>query len=307
MRDEASLDTGYTAFPLDRRAEARADAERISGLRDRSARGIVIAGEKAVLKKGQALDALFALEEAASLDAETPVFLGTRAAGAVFAGRTPHGEEALKARGLAVVDLRSLAIQGAVPPDVLSMLGAAKSVLTWHATHPFCARCGAATEMVEAGFRRDCPSCKASHFPRTDPVVIMMVVRGERCLLARKAQFLPGMHSCIAGFVEPGETIEDAVRRETVEEVGLRAGRVRYHASQPWPLPFSQLMIGCYAEALDETIVLEAAELEAGRWFTRAEARAILDGVHPEGITCPPRAAIAHLLMRDWVEGRAPL
>ena len=132
----------------------------------------------------------------------------------------------------------------------------------------------------------------------------MMVVRGEHCLLARKSAFLPGMYSCLAGFIEPGETLEDAVRRETLEEAGVRAGRVIYHAAQPWPLPFSQLMIGCLAETNDEAITLDMSELEAGRWFSRTECRDMLDGTHPEGLFCPPPASIANLLLRDWLEGR---
>ena len=131
------------------------------------------------------------------------------------------------------------------------------------------------------GYRRDCPNCGAEHFPRTDPVVIMLAIDGERCLLGRQARFAPGMYSCLAGFVEPGETIEDAVRRETAEEAGITVGRVRYHASQPWPFP-SSLMIGCHAEALSRDIVRDDAELEACRWFSRAEVRAMLAG-RPSG------------------------
>ena len=160
------------------------------------------------------------------------------------------------------------ALKRLVPKDELGPLGEAKALLDWHARHRCCAQCGAPTKLGSAGWKRQCESCGAQHFPRTDPVVIMLAVRGDNCLLARQARFAPGMYSCIAGFVEPGETFEDAVRRETWEEAGLRTGTVRYVASQPWPFPGS-LMIGCIAEALNDDIVLDGTELEAGRWFSR--------------------------------------
>ena len=129
----------------------------------------------------------------------------------------------------------------------------------------------------------------------------MMVVRGDKCLLARGPHFGPGMYSCLAGFIEPGETIENAVRRETLEETNLPVGRVLYHASQPWPFPYS-LMIGCHAEALSDKFTLDRAELEDGRWFSREEVVTMLDRTHPDGLMTPPRGAIAAHLIRSWVE-----
>ncbi len=302
MHWEASATTGYADNPLDRRAELRGDAVAITALRDAAAQVLVFAGDKPVLKPGTPLDALFTLAESAELGSSADIFLGVDGAHACFAGATPVAEHDLKARGLLVIDLRSLAIQGAVPSPIVAMLGQAKSLVTWHATHPHCARCGAPSQITQGGWRRDCPACGAQHFPRTDPVAIMLVHRGDTCLLARKPMFAKGMVSCLAGFIEPGETIEDAVRRETFEEAGIRTGRVTYHASQPWPLPFGQLMIGCFAEALNDDIRLEAEEIEEGRWFTKEECRAMLEGRHPEGYFCPPTVAIANLLLRDWVE-----
>jgi NAD+ diphosphatase len=301
MRDEASAATGYAASPLDRRADLRARPEALAGLRTAAARAVLFCRDKAVLKRGDPLDPLFTLGEAGELAAAPEAFLGLDGEAARFAGFAARTEDELKAAGRLVIDLRTLATQRSVTPQALSLLGQAKSLLTWHATHPRCARCGAETVMSCGGWRRDCPACGANHFPRTDPVVIMLIHRGERCLLARKPMFLPGMFSCLAGFIEPGETIEDAVRRETLEEAGLRAGRVAYHASQPWPLPSGQLMIGCMAEALDEAITLEAEELEDGRWFSREECRLMLEGRHPDGLFCPPPAAIANTLLRAWV------
>jgi NAD+ diphosphatase len=185
--------------------------------------------------------------------------------------------------------------------DELGILAMAKSLLDWHRRHRFCANCGAPTAMAQAGFRRDCAACGAQHFPRTDPVVIMMIVRGEHCLLGRQARFVPGSYSCLAGFLEPGETIEDAVRRETFEESGIRVGAVSYGLSQPWPFP-SSIMIGCVGEALTETIVMDREELEDARWFSRQEVRLMLSRHHPDGLMIPPPVAIAHHLIRNWAE-----
>ena len=179
-------------------------------------------------------------------------------------------------------------------------------LLNWHIRHGFCAVCGTATAMSLGGARRDCPNCGAQHFPRTDPVVIMLAIDagsgGEQALLGRSPRFNPGMYSCLAGFMEPGETIEDAVRRETAEESGIQVGRVRYHASQPWPFP-SSLMIGCYAEALSTAIRRDEQELEDCRWFSREDVRRMLAGNHPEGITAPISMAIASHLIRAWAYG----
>lgn len=203
-----------------------------------------------------------------------------------------------------VADLRSIAVQGLVPADELGTLATAKSMLHWHANHRFCARCGAPTTPTSSGFRRDCANCGAQHFPRTDPVAIMLVARGDACLLGRQSRFVPGMYSCLAGFIEPGETIEDAVRRETLEESGIQVGAVRYLASQPWPFP-SSLMIGCLAEALTEALDIDREELEDARWFKRDEVRLMLDRTHPDGLTSPPPMAIAHHLLRAFVDGEA--
>ncbi len=197
-------------------------------------------------------------------------------------GIAPQAAEALKSRdGFHVTDLRSIAVQGLVEPDHLPPIAEAKAVLHWHARHRFCPNCGAATQPVCGGWKRECPACKAEHFPRTDPVVIMLAVDGERCLLGRSPRFVPTMWSCLAGFVEPGESIEDAVRRETREEAGITCGRVRYFASQPWPFPTS-LMIGCpRARRSRRDIVVDREELEDARWFDKDEIVAMLNAPAP--------------------------
>jgi len=157
------------------------------------------------------------------------------------------------------------------------------------------------TAMSQGGWKRDCPSCKAEHFPRTDPVVIMLVTHGDKCLLGRQKQFPAGMWSCLAGFVEVAETIEDAVRREIFEESGIRCTDVSYYMTQPWPYP-SSLMIGCSARALNEDIVVDRTELEDARWFSRPDALLMLKREHPDGLAGPHPFAIAHHLLGRWLQ-----
>ncbi|MGL4727984.1 MAG: NAD(+) diphosphatase [Bosea sp. (in: a-proteobacteria)] len=312
-RAELSARVGYASFALDRRAAWRDDAARIEALFGApDAMTVVVAGEMPILlSEGDNLTVWHRPAEIASV---TPllarIFLGTvdgshapRFAVAVSPDLgSGHGAHP----GHVVNDLRSIAMQGLVPPDQLACLGAGKALVDWHMRHGFCARCGGRTSPAQGGWRRDCAACGAQHFPRTDPVAIMLAVRGEYCLLARQSRFPPGMFSCLAGFIEPGETMEDAVRRETQEEAGIRVGSVRYLAAQPWPFP-SSLMIGCIAEALDETLTLDGTELEDGRWFTREEARLMLKKQHPQGLFCPPRSAIANTLLWAWaMDGLTP-
>jgi NAD+ diphosphatase len=192
-------------------------------------------------------------------------------------------------------------VQGLVEPAHLPLIAEAKAVLHWHLRHRFCSNCGAPTAVTQAGWKRNCPQCETEHFPRTDPVAIMLAVIGDQCLLGRSPRFVPTMWSCLAGFIEPGEAIEDAVRRETHEEAGITCGRVAYFQSQPWPFP-SSLMIGCHAEALSHDIVVDRTELEDARWFNKAEVASMLLRKHPQGLTTPPPVAIAHHLIRVWIE-----
>ncbi|MGE3150324.1 MAG: NAD(+) diphosphatase [Pseudorhodoplanes sp.] len=297
---------GYTASTLDRAAEKRHDAAFFAALQgDAATRAYLASGESIVLRKsGDGFDPLFTLADAKALgpDGEA-VFLGlARKSGRLGLSLAADALEPLKTRDdLAVRDLRAIATQGLVAPEHLPVLAEAKSLLNWHARHRYCANCGAPTRLSEAGLRRDCAACAAQHFPRTDPVVIMLPVRDDHCLLGRAPRFIPNMWSCLAGYIEPGETIEDAVRREIFEEAGIVTGRVRYLASQPWPFP-STLMIGCHTQALSEAIVVDRTELEDARWFSRAEAARMLMQGHPEGLSTPNPVAIAHHIIRDWVE-----
>ena len=297
---------GYTGSRLERAAERRTDAVALAALANGALAGAyMIGGDLIVMKKGSPLNnPLFTMQEAHAfgLAAET-VFLGhIDEAGRFGFGITPAAAEALKTRDqFLVTDLRSIAVQGLVDAEHLPPISEAKAVLHWHARHRFCPNCGTATKVVDGGWRRDCLSCKTQHFPRTDPVVIMLVVDGERCLLGRSPRFMPTMWSCLAGFIEPGESIEDAVHRETREEAGISCGRVGYFRSQPWPFPTS-LMIGCHAEALTHDIVVDHEELEDARWFGKDEVVAMMLRKHSQQLTTPPSVAIAHHIIRAWVE-----
>lgn len=297
---------GYTESALARAADRRSDAAAIAALTaDRRAGAYIIGGDLIVLKKGAAQhEAMFTIAEARALGPVTEtVFLGLLDGAARFGvGLPPAAAEALKARGdLVVTDLRSIAVQGLVAPEHLPPIAEAKAVLHWHIRHRFCSNCGAPTQVVDAGWRRDCPACQGQHFPRTDPVVIMLTVDGDNCLLGRSPRFVPTMWSCLAGFIEAGESIEDAVHRETLEETGIACARVKYLASQPWPFP-SSLMIGCHAEAVTRDIVVDRAELEDARWFSKDEVTSMLLRRHTDGLTTPPPVAIAHHIIRAWVE-----
>ena len=304
-RERSSL-TGFAINRLDRREDLRNQPNAVTALRHRSdTRIAVVAGETPILKRldGEALTVWFSHGEAEILGpAAEEIFMGMTEDGTPRFGRLLDKAlaEPLKERSeLLATDLRSVALKRIVPEDEVGPLGEAKAVLDWHARHRFCAQCGGSTVAGASGWRRECTSCGAMHFPRTDPVVIMLVTRGDACLLARQARFAPGMYSCIAGFVEPGETLEDAVRRESWEEAGLRVGNVRYLASQPWPFP-SSIMMGCIAEALGDEITLDMTELEEGRWFPREEVLQMLEGKHPDGLACPQHIAIANTLVRAW-------
>ena len=296
---------GYSDSRIERAAELRSNAVAIDAFtHDPGAGAYVIGGDWIVMKKGSPLnEPLFTLSEAQVFSPATEtIFLGLLDGAPRFGhGLAPQAAEGLKSRGLHVTDLRSIAVQGLVAPNHLPPIAEAKAVLHWHARHRFCSNCGGATELVCGGWRRDCPRCKAEHFPRTDPVVIMLASDHERCLLGRSPRFVPTMWSCLAGYVEPGESIEDAVHRETREEAGITCGRVAYFASQPWPFPTS-LMIGCHAEALTYEIVVDREELEDARWFSRSEIEVMLVRKHPQGLTTPPPVAIAHHIIRAWVE-----
>ncbi len=261
---------------------------------------------------------LLASDHALAGGVETALYLGRDEAGAVFAqdlsAWVPDDPTAQQAGffdtsvqrhpGLApdqaFCDLR--AVMARLSPRDAELAATARALLEWHRGHGFCASCGARSVMTHAGWQRTCPSCNAQHFPRTDPVVIMLITKGNRVLLGRGPTWPEGMYSLLAGFIEPGETIEAAVRREVYEESGVLVGEVGYLASQPWPFPAS-LMIGCRGEALSEAITLDPAELQDARWVTKEELVAAFAGSHPS-IKPSRKGSIAQFLMANWLADR---
>jgi NAD+ diphosphatase len=188
-----------------------------------------------------------------------------------------------------------------MPPSEAGTYAVARSLIDWHNRHRFCAQCGTPTDIIRAGWARRCPSCNAQHFPRTDPVVIMLAEHEGRVLIGRQPQFPPGRYSALAGFVEVGESIEEAVIRELKEEAGVTAFHVRYVASQPWPFP-SSLMIACIAKAASDEIILDTNELEEAMWCDRTEVAAALSENPGARFLPPPRYAIAHTLLHRWLD-----
>ncbi len=300
---EPSQFVGLAGNDIDRDAENRSDESVAAALADRRVRMLLFAGPKLLLKvRHELLVPWFDRSEAEAHLANLgdAILLGADTLGPVLAATSDLNAESLR-EGLKAIDLRPIYVNGLIDTAALGAMAQAAGLMNWHRTHRFCGRCGGETAMRIGGYKRVCGACAAEHFPRTDPVAIMLAVTRTHCLLGRSPHFAPGTYSALAGFIEPGETIENAVRRETFEESGIRLGRVAYHASQPWPFPMS-LMIGCFGEALNEDIVFDGKELQDCRWFSRVETRAVLSGTHPDGITCPPRAAIAHHLIRAWAE-----
>ncbi len=237
-------------------------------------------------------------------DGATCIFLGLDRDRAIFALDVSQADDPAKTGQLAgrgyFRDARMAA--SFVSIKHAAIIGQAKAMIDWHRRHGFCPGCGAPTKMMDAGYRRLCGKCNAEHFPRVDPVVIMLATEGEACLVGRGKQFPPGMFSALAGFVEPGETIEEAVRRELMEEASVKVGEVTYYATQPWPFP-SSLMIGCFARAESRAAKADENELAEVRWIERSVARELVQGQRVDGILVPPPIAIAHHLIKAWALG----
>ena len=221
------------------------------------------------------------------------VFLGLDEGKACFAAVPPCGDASPR-----MANPQLWALMATLAPEDLALYGGARSIVDWHARHRYCAQCGGATRLAKGGWQRDCTSCGASHFPRTDPVTIMLVEYDGKLMLGRGLGWPEGRFSALAGFVEPGESIEEAVAREVLEESGVRVRDVTYVASQPWPFP-SQLMIGCHSYANDDALTIDETEMAEINWYSRADVEAALAKNGP--FLAPPTHAIAHHLMQWWV------
>jgi NAD+ diphosphatase len=289
-----SLRPGFTGAEIDRADRLRLDEARLAELAaSAGARLLRLTGLDPVLDEAERLawDSL-----AVEPDSET-IFLGLDGEAALFAP-VPRVEIGQRAWGV-------FAVLGRMAPADAAIWGAARSLIEWHNRHRFCGRCGAPTLIFRAGWGRRCTGCGLEHFPRVDPVVIMLAQYEGKVLLGRQPQYPPGRYSALAGFIEPGESFEEAVAREIAEEAGLEVGDVRYVASQPWPFP-GQLMIACIATAVSNEVTLDRTELEDAKWFGRSEVVAALAGEPGAPFLAPPPFAIAHTLLRAWADGLAP-
>jgi len=304
---------------LDRAAHLRGDAAALSALKksDAACWLVLWRGKVAVSKEPQGQ--LLRLPAAHPLLQNHPgpeIFLGLQAGKPVFARDISSWEPEFEAtvEPQSFVDLSTQTHPDLAENETFSDLRAllslirrddgelavtARSVFSWHRSHRFCARCGQESQPGMAGWQRDCPQCDAHHFPRTDPVVIMLITRGNDLLIGRSPHWPEGMYSLLAGFVEPGETLEAAVRREVFEESGIRVGAVSYLASQPWPFP-SSLMFGCIGEAKPGDITLDETELEEAFWISREEMAGVFSGTNPR-ISPPRSGSIAQFLMSKWL------
>ena len=286
----------FAGYPLDRADPVRADPAGLAALCTPEAKLLRLDGLIPRLE-----DDCLCWGCVAEAGEETElVFLGLLGGQALF-GAVPDGGDPDPAYSRR----ETWAALGRLGADDLALYGGARSVLDWHARHRFCSQCGQPTAVAKGGWQRDCPACKASHFPRVDPVAIMLVEHDGRLLLGRNSYFPPNSYSALAGFVEPGETIEEAVAREVLEEAGVSVTDVRYVMSQPWPFP-SQLMIGCHSTAADPRLTIDERELEDARWFTRSEVATALEmGRESSSFVPPPPQAVAFHLMRWWLENEA--
>ena len=289
-----SLVTPFAGHRLDRADPIRGDATRLADLMRPNARLLRLEGLIPRLGLDQRLQWDRLCDAPAGAEV---VFLGLLEGEPLFAAAPTEGDPdpayTRRETWAAIADL---------PADELALYGGARSLLDWHARHRFCANCGRPTVLAKGGWQRDCLACGAAHFPRTDPVTIMLVEHRGRVLLGRNARFPGRSYSALAGFVEPGETVEEAVAREVFEEAGVRVRDVSYIASQPWPFP-SQLMIACHAYADDDALTLDAAELEGAQWFTRGQViEAFEKGQESTSFVPPFPLAIAHHMLRWWLE-----
>ena len=298
----------FAGNPLDRADAQRRDADWLAAAAQHSQSRFLTLWQLNVLvsEDGALRLTWLSPDDVARLDVDVPpVFLGLMDGTAHFALDISTVHDPMHELGLDEThrfeDARTAAMQLDLPET--GILAQSRSQVDWHRRHRFCSVCGEQTEPDRGGHVRKCGTCKAEHFPRTDPVAIMVIADGERCLLGQPKGPLVriGMYSALAGFIDQGESIEEAVRREVWEEAGVRVGEVRYHSSQPWPYP-SSLMIGCHGRALSTDINIDTTEMNDVRWVEREAVLAGLAGEDVE-VRVPGGMAIAHFLIKAWAHG----
>lgn len=310
----ASEEVTFGATPLDRSAHLRGDLETL--LADPRAKSAVLWRGKPLVAKNTLC--FLSLDHPVLRDAERrPIFLGVKEQAPIFAvDISPWEPDDIDTEAMATffdpssnqhpamtneelfVELRG--VMAKLSPQEANIAATARAVFAWHDTHEFCARCGNRSGITQAGWQRSCPSCNAQHFPRTDPVVIVLATSGNSVLLGRSPNWPEGMYSLLAGFLEPGETIEAASRREVFEESGIKLGEIKYLSSQPWPYP-SSLMFGTAGEALNTDITIDPVEIEDAQWFSRETVMAAMDGSNP-ALKPARKGSIAHFLIDRWLK-----
>lgn len=320
MRHAETVTFGGSA--LDRADEIRSNAEALAAARaDPAARAILFwRGKPLIQRERPAHLVRLPLDHPALADASDEVILLGREKGAARFGYDLSGwspdeldpgtlnkfldpsEQHHPATDAGQVFAELRRIMTWLSPRDAELAATGKAIFGWHATHGFCAVCGEKTAMTLSGWQRTCPTCKSHHFPRTDPVVIMLITQGNSVLMGRSHGWPEGMYSLLAGFVEPGETLEAAVRREVFEEAGVQVGHVDYLASQPWPFPAS-LMFGCWGEAISRDITVDPNEIEDAMWVSREEMMQAFAGQHPKLLPAR-KGAIAHFLLENWLADR---
>ena len=315
-------DVTFGGSALDRAGELRNDPEAVAACKaDPEARAILLwRGKPLILKHRPASLVRLHMDHPILRDAEEePILLGREEGAARFAfdlaGWTPENIDHSQLGafldpseqqhpelpdGMVFAELRR--VMTWLSARDAELAATAKAIQGWHLSHGFCARCGAPSDITQAGWQRVCPACNAGHFPRTDPVVIMLITHGNSVLMGRSPGWPEGMYSLLAGFVEPGETLEAAVRREVFEESGIEVGEVSYLSSQPWPFPAS-LMFGCQGKALSHKITIDPVEIEDAMWVSREEMMEVFAGNHPD-ILPARKGAIAHFLLENWLADR---
>ncbi len=319
MKTAEQVTFGGSGF--DRAAHLRGDAQGLAGALAHEKAACVLIWRGKVLMNGDQLAMVPmthpVLSQGHTGDIESPVFLGFEESGAPdfacdISSWEPQGQDIGSIGaffdpsvqehpdfppGYGFVELRG--VMARLSARDAELAATARAIVNWHGSHRFCAKCGQASAVAQAGWQRTCPACGTHHFPRTDPVVIMLITHGNSVLMGRSPGWPEGMFSLLAGFVEPGETLEAAVRREVLEEAGVKVGAVEYLASQPWPFPAS-LMFGCRGEAQSHEITIDPTEIEDAMWVSREEMMTVFAGEHPR-IKPARKGAIAHFLLHNWL------